>query len=472
MTDFGFWSLIPPILAIGLAIRTKQVVFSLSLGILVGYLIIEQGNIFSGFLATIGAFVEVFQSKGNTRTIILTLIIGALIQLIKYSGGINGFIGWVQKKLSGKSNLKGKIQATSALTGFLIFVESNISILTVGTIFRPLFDKHKIAREKLAYLADSSSAPSCILFPLNAWGAYVMGLLFVYEQVDPFKTLVYSIPFNFYAILTLVFVFWLAFSGKDFSTMKKVVEEHKERETTKTPTTEEEISSPLNMIIPILIMVISMPFFLVNSGWDPAFVGSLGDKIWNSISNGSGSESVLNACFLAFISAAIMYGFQKKITIKSFIDESFKGMNDMVVMAILMVLAFAIGNLCNELGTGIYVSRVTSSWLLPEVAPALIFIISSFIAFATGTSWGTFAIMISIAVPLCFSIDGNLYLIVAAVLGGGVFGDHCSPISDTTLIASVASGCDHIDHVRTQLPYALFTGGTAIVLYLISGFIF
>ncbi len=472
MTDYGFWSLIPPVLAIGLAIRTKQVVFSLSLGIFVGYLIIQNGNPFTGFLSTIGAFVDVFQSKGNTRTVVLTLIIGALIQLIKVSGGINGFIGWVQGKLSQKKNLTGKIQASSALTGFLIFVESNISILTVGTIFRPLFDKHKIPREKLAYLADSSSAPSCILFPLNAWGAYIMGLLMIYDNVDPFKTLVYAIPFNFYAILTLAFVFWLAFTGKEFGPMKRLVEE-KATEDQKTATEAPiEASTPFNMIIPIAIMVLSMPFFLIYSGWDPAFVGSFSEKVWNSIGSGSGSASVLNACFLAFLSAAVMYGIQKKITLKSFFDESFKGMNEMLIMAILMVLAFAIGNLCKELGTGIYVSRVTSAWLIPEIAPALIFITSAFIAFATGTSWGTFAIMISIAVPLSFSVDANFYLMIAAVLGGGVFGDHCSPISDTTLIASVASGCDHIDHVRTQLPYALFTGGIAVVLYLLSGFIF
>lgn len=472
MTDYGFWSLVPPILAIGLAIRTKQVVFSLSLGIFVGYLIIQKGDIFSGFLSTVSAFVDVFQSKGNTRTVVLTLIIGALIQLIKVSGGIDGFIAWVQKRLANKKNLKGKIQASSALTGFLIFVESNISILTVGTIFRPLFDKHNIPREKLAYLADSSSAPSCILFPLNAWGAYIMGLLMMYENVNPFKTLLYSIPFNFYAILTLGFVFWLALSGKEYGPMKKLVESKAREQEEIVEEDQTGASSLLNMVIPISIMVLSMPFFLIYSGWDAALSGSFSEKIWNSIGNGSGSSSVLNACFLAFLSAAILYGFQKKITLKSFFDESFKGMSDMLVMAILMVLAFAIGNLCKELGTGIYVSRVTSSWLIPEVAPALIFIISSFIAFSTGTSWGTFAIMISIAVPLSFSVDANLYLVMAAVLGGGVFGDHCSPISDTTLIASVASGCDHIDHVRTQLPYALFTGGIAVILYLITGFIF
>ena len=470
MTDYGFWSLIPPILAIGLAIRTKQVVFSLTAGIFVGYLIISEWNPFYGFLNTVEAFTNVFQSKGNTRTIILTLIIGAMIQLIRYSGGVNGFIEWVQNRLKTGTNFEKKLQATTAFTGFLIFVESNISILTVGTIFRPLFDKNNIPREKLAYLADSSSAPSCIIFPLNAWGAYIMGLLMIYDQLDPFKTLVYSIPFNFYALLTLVMVFWLALSGKDFSTMKKVVEEKREiKEIEKSDGT---ISGPFNMVIPIATMVLVMPFFLVYSGWDPNTTGSTFDKIWYSIGNGSGSEAVLNACFTGFVVASTMYFLQKRLTIKTFIDQSFKGMNEMLVMAILMVLAFAIGNLCNELGTGIYVSEVTQSWLIPEIAPALVFIISAFIAFSTGTSWGTFAIMMSIALPLNFAIDSNLYLMVAAVLGGGVFGDHCSPISDTTLIASLAAGCDHIDHVRTQLPYALFTGGIAIVLYLISGFIF
>lgn len=467
MTDFGFLSLIPPLLAIGLAIRTKQVVFSLTFGIFVGYLIIEKGNIYDGFLTTISSFVNVFQSKGNTRTVILTLVIGALIQLIKYSGGINGFIGWVQRKTDGTNNSKGKIQIVTALTGFLIFVESNISILTVGTIFRPIFDKNNIPREKLAYLADSSSAPSCILFPLNAWGAYIMGLLMIYDQLDPFKVLVYSIPFNFYAILTLILVFYIAKSGRDFGPMKNVEVTAK----TSKSSLDETSSSPLNMVLPIFVMVVSMPFFLISSGWDKGANGNLLDKIWMSIGNGSGSESVLNACFLAFTVATIMYFFQKRITIKSLFDESFKGMNDMLIMAVLMVLAFAIGNLCNELGTGNYVSRVTASWLLPEIAPALIFIISGFIAFSTGTSWGTFAIMISIAMPLCFAIDANVYLIVAAVLGGGVFGDHCSPISDTTLISSLAAGCDHIEHVRTQLPYALFTGGLATILYLITGFI-
>ncbi len=467
MTDFGFWSLIPPILAIGLAIRTKQVIFSLTFGLFVGCLILQKGNIYGGFSATIESFVEVFQSKGSTRTVILTLLIGSLIQLIKFSGGIKGFVTWVQKKVSEDKNASNKIQSTATLVGFLIFVESNISIITVGTIFRPLFDSNKIPREKLAYLTDSSSAPACILFPLNAWGAYIMSLLIAYDQLDPFTTLIYSIPFNFYALLTLILVFYIAKSGKDFGPMKKITSREIQIKEIKS----EKSSAAINMILPIAIMVVSMPFFLISSGWSTTFGGSIQNLLWQSIGNGSGSESVLNACFLALFVAIVMYFFQGKLTIKSLFEESFKGMNDMLIMAILMVLAFATGNLCNELGTGNYVSRVTSSWLLPEIAPALIFVISAFIAFSTGTSWGTYAIMISIAMPLCFTINANVYLMLSAVLGGGVFGDHCSPISDTTLISSLAAGCDHIDHVRTQLPYALFTGGIAIILYLIAGFI-
>lgn len=467
-SDIGAWSLLPPMIAIGLAIMTRQVVFSLAVGVFSGYLIVAKGHLINGFLDTIDAFVRVFESPGSTRTVIMTLVIGALIQLIKFSGGINGFIEWVQQKLESKENFKGKLQAATALTGFLIFVESNISILTVGTIFAPLYDKYKIPREKLAYLADSSSAPSCILFPLNAWGAYIMSLIMAYETLDPFKILVYSIPFNFYAILTLIFVFWLSLSRREYGPMKNMLPRKVDNETL-----EPHKKSPsFNMIIPILTMVLSMPVFLIYSGWDVTFIGTFSEKVWHSIGNGSGSSAVLNACFTAFILAAILLISQRLINLKILINESFKGMNDMLVMAVMMVFAFAIGNLCNEMGTGDYVARITASWLVPQLAPALIFIISSFIAFATGTSWGTFAIMISIGIPLSISVEANIYLIIAAILGGGVFGDHCSPISDTTLIASVASGCDHIDHVRTQLPYALFTGGLTVVCYLIAGFWF
>lgn len=464
---YDFWSIAPPIFAIALAIKTRQVIPSLLAGLLVGWTIINGGNPFTGLLDTFNGLVNVFQNLGNTRTILFTLFIGALIQLIRHAGGISGFISTISRKFENVENPTGRLQGGAALTGFLIFIEGNISILTVGAVFRPLFDKYKLSREKLAYLADSSSAPSCILFPVNAWGAYIMGLLAAYESIDPFQALIYSIPFNFYAILTLIFVFWIATKGKDFGPMKNT----KPTPIEDTNTEIETEGKAINMILPLLIMIISMPFFLVFTGWDAEATGSMTERVWQSISDGSGSQAVMFAVCFSLLFAGIKFAINGLINLKSFMEQSLKGMNEMLTMSILMVLAFALGDLCNTLGTGNYVAEVTSSWLSPSLAPALIFITSCFIAFSTGTSWGTFAIMMSIAMPLGISIDANIYLMIAAVLGGGIFGDHCSPISDTTLISSMAAGCDHIDHVRTQLPYALITGGISLLLYLIAGFV-
>lgn len=471
MTEYGFLSLIPPVLAIALAIKTRQVIFSLIVGIFVGWLIMGNGNVIVAFLSTIDAMVNVMKSEGNTRTVIFTLLIGALIQLIRKSGGMNGFIGLIQKRLATAKSPHSKLQVAAGLTGFLIFIESNISILTVGTAFQSLFDKYKIAREKLAYLADSSSAPSCILFPINAWGAYVMGLLAAYDHLDPFQALLFSIPFNFYPILTLLLVFYLATTSKSYGPMKEAEQRHAQTTTIETDEQNLEEGKAANMIAPLLVMIFTMPVYLIYTGWDSSLEGSISAQLWSSIGNGSGSSAVMYAVVTAILFAGLSFGIQKIISFKEFFEESLKGMSEMLLMALLMVLAFAIGNLCNEMQTGIYVAEVTKSWLSPQLAPALLFLISCFVAFATGTSWGTFAIMMSIGIPLAQAVGLNPYLAIAAILGGGVFGDHCSPISDTTLISSMASGTDHIEHVRTQLPYALFTGGLATLLYLLAGFL-
>ncbi len=469
MSEYGILSLLPPVLAIALAIRTKQVIFSLLVGIFTGWLIIHSYNPFQAFVATTGSLVDVMKSEGNTRTVVFTLLIGSLIQLIRKANGVGGFIAFIQKKLTKSKNPTSSLQVAAGLTGFLIFIESNISILTVGTAFQPLFNKYKIAREKLAYLADSSSAPSCILFPVNAWGAYVMGLLAAYDHLDPFQSLLLSIPYNFYPILTLILLFFLATTGKSYGPMKAA-----EAKTDSLPADEGATSTggkASNMIIPLLVMIFTMPLYLMYSGWGATNSGmGLQEKLWAAIGNGSGSMAVLLAVVTAVLFAGLFFGAQKLITLKTFIEESLKGMNEMLVMALLMVLAFAIGNICGELKTGIYVAETTKSWLSPALAPALIFAISCFVAFATGTSWGTFAIMLSIGIPLAQAVGMNPYIMIAAVLGGGVFGDHCSPISDTTLISSMASGTDHIEHVRTQLPYALVTGGLAFILYLLAAF--
>jgi tetracycline resistance efflux pump len=495
MDSFGFWSVLPPLIAIVIAIRTKQVFASLLFGIWLGWVIINGGNLFSGTLDTIQALVDVFKDPGNTRTIMFSALVGSLILLIQQSGGVQGFINWVENFLKRYEHKKGSqhkklIQLIAWLTGILIFVETSISSLTVGTLFRPLFDKLKIPREKLAYIADSSSAPISILLPFNAWGAFIMGLLIAEGFENPFSVLFQSMVFNFYPILALIIVPLVIISGKDLGPMAKA--ERRARKTGKVladnaqPMLSNELTRvkpkggiahrAYNMVIPISVMVLMMPVMLAFTGWasameaDPASSGL--DRVLRAIGQGSGSTAVLTAVVTALFVSFILFRIQKIMRFKEMIDSTLKGISELMPLALLMMLAFGISAVCKQLETGNYVAELARQFISPELIPFIVFIISSFIAFSTGTSWGTFAIMISIAVPMAQNLDVNVYLTIAAALGGGVFGDHASPISDTTIISSMASASDHIDHVKTQLPYALLAGSLAALLYLILGFLY
>jgi Na+/H+ antiporter NhaC len=495
MDTFGFWSILPPIIAILIAIRTKQVFASLLLGIWLGWVIINGGNPLTGTMDTIQALVDVFREPGNTRTIMFSALVGSLILLIQQSGGVLGFIKWVEgllKKLEGnKTNSKSKtIQLLAWLTGILVFVETSISSLTVGTLFRPIFDKLKIPREKLAYIADSSSAPISILLPFNAWGAFIMGLLIAEGFSNPFTVLFKSMVFNFYPMLALIIVPLIILTGFDFGPMAKA--EKRARETGKVladsarPMLSNELTKvkpkggiphrAFNMVIPILVMVLMMPVMLAVTGWEGATVNNPESegltKIFHAIGQGSGSTAVLTAVLTALFTSFILFRLQKIMNFKEMIDSTLKGISELMPLALLMLLAFAISAVCKQLGTGIYVAEQAKQIISPALVPFIVFLLSSFIAFSTGTSWGTFAIMITIAVPMAQNMEVNVYLTIAAALGGGVFGDHSSPISDTTIISSMASASDHIDHVKTQLPYAILAGGIASLLYLVLGFLY
>ena len=485
METYGLISLLPPVIAIGLALWTRQVFLSLLIGIWIGFVIIARGNPLTGTFETINGLVAVFTDAGNTRIIIFTLVVGALIALIQRSGGVQGFINrllaWLEKS-STKAGSRGQrkmVELMAVGTGLLIFIESNISILTVGTLYRPVFDKLKIPREKLAYIADGTSSPSCILLPFNAWGAFITGLLMAQGMDNPFGELLKATLYNFYPMLVIATLFFVILSGRDVGEMKTA--EIRARDTGAliregaVPMMSEEASAVAmkegitprarNMIIPIAAMVLLMPTFLIMTGWADG-----GGDWFKALQSGSGSKSVLYATSFASALAMVMYKLTGKLGIRESFDLSLKGMSGMVPLAILMVLAFAIGSLCRELGTGTYVAETAKQFISPGLVPALIFLVACFIAFSTGTSWGTFAIMIAIAVPLAQGMDTNVSLAIAAALGGGVFGDHCSPTSDTSIITSMATANDHIDHVRTQLPYALIGGGITVALYLVLGF--
>jgi Na+/H+ antiporter NhaC len=482
----GFFSLLPPLLAIILAIRSRQVYLSLGLGIFLGYLILNGWNPVQGFFATLNGLVEVFKDPGSTRTIMFSAMVGSLIAVVQRSGGVAGFIVYMERRLtSANNNGRRRVELAAYITGMLIFVESSISVLTVGSIFRPLTDKLKIPREKLAYLADSSSAPSCILIPFNAWGAYIMGLLAAGGIAQPFRTLAGAFPYNFYPILTVGLAFYLIFSRKDFGAMKKAEERAAtsgeviragaqplvSEDVTALPPKPDAKLNARNLILPISLLVILMPLMLAYTGWSevPELGQSGSSRFISAIGQGSGSTAVLYSLSLTLIISWLLYRIQGLLSTKEFIELSLKGLADLMPLALLMLLAFAIGNVCRLLGTGPYVAEVVKGWLHPALVPALIFAVSAFVAFSTGTSWGTFAIMLAIGLPMAEELNVSLPLVLSAVMGGGVFGDHCSPISDTTILSSMATASDHIDHVRTQLPYALTAAAGTVLLYILVG---
>ncbi len=491
MHEYGFWSLLPPMVAIVFAIRTKQVYVSLVFGIFLGWLIIDKGNPWLGFLDTLYAFVDVFRDPGNTRTIMFSALIGAVILFIQKSGGVHGFVLWIGKVLERLEQKEGRdkkilVQLMAWLTGVLIFVESSISVLTVGSLYRPVFDKLKISREKLAYIADSSSAPTCILIPFNGWGALVMGLLITQGFENPFQVMIHSIAYNFYPIVALLMVVLVIFFKFDFPGMKKAevrTQQGRILWENAQPMVSEEITEVLpkkgikphafNMVLPLVVMVLMMPVMLAITGWPEALdsrpTASWSGKLFYAIGRGSGSTAVLVAVVISILFAMILYRFQRMFSLRENVDIVFKGISGLMPIALLLMFAFAIGAVCKELQTGEYVAALAQQWLSPALVPLLVFLISAFIAFSTGTSWGTFAIMIAIAVPMARQMEVGEVITIAAALGGGVFGDHCSPISDTTILSSMAAATDHIDHVRTQVPYAVVAGIIAALGYLVLG---
>jgi tetracycline resistance efflux pump len=467
MTEPTWISVLPPLLAIGLAIVTRQVYISLAAGVWLGWTIMVGWNPIAGIGRSIEETVVVLGDPGNAKVILFTLVIGALIATVEASGGVRGFVAWVERKnwvTSGR-----RAQALAWTVGFVIFIESNITVLVGGAIGRPLFDRFRVSREKLAYIIDSTSAPICILIPLNAWGAYVLGLLGESGVENPLGVFVGSIPLNFYALAAVLLTLATVIFGIDLGPMKRAEARTRGGEVlsaTASPLLDPEVLSPppndriperaVNMFLPILAMVVMMPISL--------FITGDGD-----LRAGSGSTSVLWAVLTGLGVAWALLLAQRAYTVDELTRTGLRGAGGLMSLALVLLLALALGSVARQLGTGMYLAQATAGLLPAVVFLPLVFVVAAGIAFSTGTSWGTFAIMIPIAVPAAQAMGLPPEPFLAAALSGGIFGDHASPISDTTIIASMASATDHIDHVRTQLPYALIAGGVAIICFAITG---
>ena len=465
MIDPNWTSVLPPVLAIVLAIWTKQVYLSLAGGLWLAWPMLSEWNPLSGIAASIQGAVDVLGS--DAQVILFTLVIGALIATVEASGGVRGFVRFLERNKWVNSAKRSQLLAW--LTGMVIFIESNITVLVAGSVARPLFDRYKSSREKLAYIIDSTSAPICILIPMNAWGAYNLGILEGLGVENALMVFLNSILLNFYAIAAVLVVVAVILWGIDIGPMRKAEERTLRGELLwpdSTPMIDEEILSPtpiekvephaFNMIVPIAGMVLFMPLGLYITGG--------GD-----LSAGSGSTSVLWSVLFALGLSWIMLLIQGAFSTEELVKIGLKGAGGLMPLALILLLALALGDVVDVLGTGVYVAQVTAGTMPNYIYLPLIFLVSGGIAFSTGTSWGTFAIMLPIAVPAAATLGLPLAPFVAATLSGGVFGDHCSPISDTTIISSMAAATDHIDHVRTQLPYALIGGAIATLCFGLLG---
>jgi Na+/H+ antiporter NhaC len=453
--------------AIGLAIWTRQVYLSLAAGIWLGWTIVAGWNPFAGLAGAIDGTLAMATDPGTAAVLLFTFAIGALIALVEANGGVRGFVEWVERRRFVTNGRRAQVLAW--VLGMIIFIESNITVLVAGSICRPLFDRFRVSREKLAYLIDSTSAPVCTLIPFNAWGAFLLSLL-IGAGVEPaVPVLVAAIPLNFYALAAVAVALIAAVRARDIGPMAKAQrrtaggELHWEHavaladpEDIAPPPKEGTPLRAVNMVLPIALMVAMMPLAM--------YVTGDGDLL-----GGSGSLSVLWAVLAGIATAGVLSRAQGILDVDEITGVSLHGAGGLAGMALVLLLAVTLGAVTQELGTGDYLAGLVQDTVPIYVLLPVIFLTGAGISFATGSSWGTFAIMIPIAVPVATALALPIAPFLAASMSGGVFGDHTSPISDTTIVSSLASASDHIEHVRTQIPYALIAGGLAVVGFAITG---
>ena len=467
INDPQWFSILPPIIAIILAIKTKQVIPSLFAGIWIGCFLLNEFDPITGLAESFESIINVFSDSGDTKVLIFTLLIGALINTIEKSGGVSGFVKFLENREWVHTKLRAQLLAW--FTGIVIFIESNITLLVAGSVSRPLFDRYRISREKLAYLIDATSAPVCVMVPLNAWTAVIIGLVASTGVDNAFEIFIRSIPYNLYAITAIILALFFIIKQIDIGPMRAAETRTQNGQITwqenpiETEVNNEEEDSAsqkdaIFMIVPILTMTFAMPAGL--------FLTGAGD-----IMKGSGSTAIFWSICAALFVCWCMLLFKKRTSVNDLMRLFMEGAGNLLPIACILLMALALGDIAKLLGTGPYVAGVAGANVPVIFLAPLVFLVSGFIAFSVGSSWGTFAIMIPIAMSIASTLDLSTSLMLGAALSGGIFGDHASPISDTTVVASMAAGTDHIEHVRTQLPYALIAGTISVIGFIIISMI-
>ena len=468
--QYGFWSVVPPLLTIVLALVTKNVFFSLLIGIFTSSMVLCGGAPLTGLNDAFYSFIHTFESSGNTITLISFLLIGALIYLIEKSGGVEGFTEVMLKK---RALIKTKRGANifTWLLGIIIFTSGSLSCMVTGSVSRPFNDALKVPHEKSAFIVHATSTPWCVLFPLSGWLAALAGYLTSggVPENEAISVLLRSIPLNFYCILAVFGTLAVSLFGINIGPMRKAEERAEKTGALDNPgrggTLTEEAMSPskakprvLNMLLPMGVLIATILAVLTITGK-------------GNPTQGAGMQSLLWGCILAVFTICILCVAQKRFSVDEVINEMFKGMGTMLPVAGILLFGFTMGNLVKDLDTGNYLTSVFMGVLSPALLPALSFLLCMLLSFATGTSMGTMAIMSVICLPMAISMGISIPLVAGAVFGGAIFGDHASPISDTTIMSCATTGCDIIDHVKTQMPYVLIFAAISLVLYVVLGFV-
>ncbi len=474
---YGVWSLVPPVLAITLCMILREALISLFLAVWAGATILHNGNLWSGVNKTASTLVGSVADSWNASIILFFFIVGGLMGMIFFSGGGQAFL----ESISKKAHNSKMAQIFSWLGGIVIFIDDYANSAFIGNLFRPLSDKYYISREKLAYIVDSTAAPVSSIFLISTWIGYQVGLIGESlpegTEASPYFLWLNSIPYSFYSILAIIMVGIIAYTGRDFGPMLKA--EVRARTTHElwakdsrplAGTSELKVApnaslKPINLWLPLLLLVLLSFYFMWATGG-----GSEAESFSQAISDADAMFAILLATLIAFIVAMVMYISQKIASVAEIMDSFMNGARMMVYATLILITAWSIGSICDELGTAPYIVSALGGMMSPVILPILTFIISALIAISTGTSWGTMAIVVPIVIPLGISVGAYLPIVISSVLTGAVMGDHCSPISDTTVMSSTFAGSDHIDHVRTQMPYAFTVALIAVVCYFLAGF--
>ena len=463
------WALVPPALAIIISLITKEVNLSLFVGIIVGAMIYTGGNVFT----SVSTMFEIMGAKvqGNMGVLIFIVILGMIVYLMNLSGATNEYARWASKKLKTR---KQTLLATMAL-GIIIFVDDYFNCLTVGTVMRPITDRNHISREKLAYIIDSTAAPICIIAPISSWAAAVSSSLPDGSTIDGFTLFIDTIFCNFYSWFSLLLILVTTLLDVDFGKMRKYelvamsnrlqgtdVEEEKKK-------TDHENGQVIDLLLPVAgIIVFSIISMLYTGGFFDGGI-SIGDAFANC-------DAILGLAMGALYTVgfiALLYLPRKVVTSKEFLNGLIEGFKNMVPATLILILAWTLSGICGGeyLNAGGFVANIVNKYSISfTFMPAVFFIVALLLAFSTGTSWGTFAILL----PITVSVFGDqmtslMVMTTAAVLGGSVCGDHISPISDTTILSSIGAECNHINHVESQMQYGGLVAGVSFVAYILSG---